>query len=76
VRSDKFREIRLKLGMNQEQYAALLGLSGKQVVSNIETGLRNPGRLAGIVLAVLDSLPKRKALELVDLMLKQGKKLE
>lgn len=64
----------MKLEMNQEQFAELLGLSGFKAVSNIETGVRNPSRLTAIILGVLDSLPKRKAEEFVELMQKQGAK--
>lgn len=72
----EFKRIRLKLNMGQEEFAFLLGLSSKQAVSNIETGLRNSSKLTGIILSVLDSLPKRKAEELIELMMKHGKKLE
>lgn len=74
MKGDEFKRIRLKLEMNQEQFAELLGMSGKQAISNIETGLRNPGSLVAIILGVLDDLPKRKAEELIELMLNQGRK--
>lgn len=74
MKADEFKRIRMKLEMNQEQFAELLGLSGFKAVSNIETGVRNPSRLTAIILGVLDSLPKRKAEELVELMQKQGAK--
>jgi DNA-binding XRE family transcriptional regulator len=72
--SEEFRRVRLKLEMTQDQFAELLGMSGKQAISNIETGLRNPGSLTGLILGVLDSLSKRKAEELVVLMVRQGRK--
>jgi transcriptional regulator with XRE-family HTH domain len=72
--SEEFRRIRLKLDLNQEQFATLLGMSSKQAISNIETGIRKPGSLVGIILGVLDDLPKRKAEELTELMLNQGRK--
>jgi DNA-binding XRE family transcriptional regulator len=74
--SEEFKSVRLKLDMNQSQFAELLGMSGKQAISNIETGLRKPGSLTAIMLGALDSLSKRKAGELVELMLKIGEKLK
>jgi DNA-binding transcriptional regulator YiaG len=73
VTSDEFRKIRLKFEMNQDQFAELLGMSGKKAISNVETGLRKPGNFIATMLRVLDSMPKRKAEELVELMLKHGK---
>ena len=70
----EFRRIRLKLEMSQEEFADLLGMSGKHAISNIEIGNRNPGKLTAIVLGVLDTLPRRKAGELIELMLAQRKK--
>lgn len=70
----EFKRIRLKLQMNQKEFATMLGMTSYQAISNIETGLRNPGPLTAIILGVLDNLPKRKAEELIELMLKQGKK--
>lgn len=64
----------MKLEMDQKEFANLLGLSGAVAVSNIETGVRNSSKLTGIILGVLDSLPKRKAEDLIKLMLTQGKK--
>lgn len=74
--ASEFKRIRTKFDMSQEQFAEMLGMSGKHAISNIEIGNRNPGKLTVIILGVLDSLPKRKAEELIELMLKQGKKLE
>jgi DNA-binding XRE family transcriptional regulator len=71
VKSSELKRIRLKLEMNQEQLAKLLGMSSKQAICNIEIGTRNPGSLVGIILGVLDELPEKKAKELIDLMLKQ-----
>jgi DNA-binding transcriptional regulator YiaG len=74
MKSDEFRKIRVKFDMNQEQFASFLGLSGPNAVSNIETGLRNPSKFTAIILSVLDSLPKRKAEELIELIQVHGKK--
>ena len=70
-----FRRVRMELQMTQEEFAGLLGLSGKKAVSHIETGIRNPSKLTKTFLTVLDNLPKRKAEELVELMLKHGKEI-
>jgi DNA-binding transcriptional regulator YiaG len=75
VRAEEFRKIRAKFGMTQDEFSEVLGLAGKKVVSSIETGLRNPSRLTVIILRVLDSLPERRAKDLMELMLEQGKKL-
>lgn len=71
--ADEFKKIRLKLGMTQGQMAELLGMTTRNAISNIEIGNRNPGKLMAIILRVLGHLPKRKAEELVELMLKYGK---
>jgi DNA-binding transcriptional regulator YiaG len=73
LNGSEVRRIRVKLNMTQEEFAVLLGMSGRQAICNVETDLRNAGSLTQIVLRVLDSLPKRKAEELVELMLKHGK---
>ena len=73
MNGSEVKRIRIKLNMTQDQFASLLGMSSKQAVCNIETDLRNAGSLTAIMLRVLDSLPKRKAEELVELMLKHGK---
>lgn len=70
---DEMKRIRTKLGLTQIQLAELLGMTTRNAIANIETGTRNPGKLVAIMLRVLDSLPKRKAEELVELMLKHGK---
>ncbi len=74
--AEEFKRIRNKFDMSQEQFAEMLGMSGKHAISNIEIGNRNPGKLTVILLSVLDSLPKRKAEELIELMMKHGKKIE
>lgn len=73
MKGSEIRGIRLKLNMTQEEFAGLLGMSGRQAICNVETDLRNAGSLTQIILRVLDALPKRKAEELVELMLKHGK---
>ena len=66
----EFKKIRKKLGLSREELASLLGLSGYNAVSNIELELRNPSKLAGIVMRILNALPKKRADELITLMRK------
>jgi len=74
--ASELRRIRSKFEMTQEQFAEILGMSGKHAISNIEIGNRVPGKLTAIILGVLDSLPKRKATEFIGLMQKQRAKLQ
>jgi transcriptional regulator with XRE-family HTH domain len=62
--SVQFKEIRERLGLSQSELAEILGLSSKQAVSNIETGLRNPGKLMGAVMEAFVILPERHSKEL------------
>ena len=70
---DEFRKIREQLGLSREEMAELIGLSGYNAVSNIELGLRNPCKLAGMLLRVLDSLPRQRANELIGLLRRHRK---
>ncbi len=65
----KFKDLRQQLGLSQTELAAVLCLSGKQAVSNIETGIRNPSRLAMAVMLSLSVLPERRCKELMDLLI-------
>ncbi len=69
----KFKEIRERLGLTQADLAEILGLSGKQPISHIETGFRNPSPLSQAVMSVADELPEKKAKELLDLLRKHVK---
>jgi transcriptional regulator with XRE-family HTH domain len=60
----QFKDARESLGLSQDELAEVLGLSGKQAVSNIETGLRNPSTLVAAVLVLLAELPDKKSKEL------------
>lgn len=66
----EFKFLREQLQLSQEELAVLLCLSGKQAVSNIETGFRNPSRLSSVLLRVLTSLSTAKFKELQSLLLK------
>ena len=66
------RNIRKKLGLSREEFAKFLCLSNPVALSNIETDFRNTNKFAKRVLLYLDSLPKKKALELIDELQKYG----
>jgi DNA-binding XRE family transcriptional regulator len=66
MKSEELRRIREKLDMNRDELAQLLCLSGYQAMMNIETGFRRPSKLAIRLLRYLDSLPKAKALALIE----------
>lgn len=65
----QFKASREKLELSQDQLAQILGLSGKQAISNIETGLRNPGTLAASVLRLLVELPEKRSKEIQELLI-------
>jgi len=67
---DEFKKIRERLGLSRYEMATLLGLAGYNSISNIELGLRNPSKLATMLLKLLDSLSKKKANELIELLRK------
>ncbi|MGZ3803658.1 MAG: helix-turn-helix domain-containing protein [Pseudobdellovibrionaceae bacterium] len=71
----QFKAIRERLGLSQEELAQVLCLSGKKVVSNIETGVRNPGRLVMVIMQILDELSAKKAKELMGLLQEHNYKL-
>lgn len=72
----KFKAIREKLGLKQEELAQVLGLSGKTAVSNIETKVRNPSKLAMAIMSILDEASPRKAKELIELLRTYVEKVE
>lgn len=72
MRGSEFKAIRERLGLSQEDLAMLLCLSGKQAVSNIETGFRNPSKLSAVLMRVFDSLSDAKFKELKSLLLKHS----
>jgi len=71
--ADEVKRIRTKLGMTQEELASLFGLSGKNTVSNIETGFRNPNPAIVLMLGLLDRLPRGRAQELLKQMIKESR---
>lgn len=70
----KIKDVRTQLGLTQEQFAEALGMA-KLTVSQYETGFRKPGPTVLILLTVIDSLPKKKALDLIELLIKAAKNL-
>ena len=64
--SDKFKEIRNRLGLTQVELAALLGLSGKGPISHFETGFRTPSPLIIALMSYLGSLSERNAQDFVN----------
>ena len=66
--SAKFKEIREKLGLTQQEVSMVLGYSGRNVVTHIERGARNPGKLAMAILEILNEMPPRKARDFMELL--------
>jgi len=70
----QFKAIREKLQLSQEELAQLLCLSGKQAISNIETGFRNPSKLTMVLMEAFVKLPEKRSKELQSLLLSISKK--
>ena len=69
---EEIKTLRIRLGYTQVQFAETLGLV-RLSVSQYETGFREPGSTMLILFRVLDSLPKKKALWLLELFKSQSK---
>lgn len=63
---NEIKSTRMRLGLTQETLAEALGIASLSV-SHYETGFRNPGPTALVFLMVIDSLPKKRALELIEI---------
>ncbi len=72
MKGSEFKAIRERLELSQEELASLLCLSGKQAVSNIETGFRNPSKLSAVLMLVFDRLSEAKFKELKSLIHKHS----
>ncbi len=66
MKGEEVKRIREKLEMNRNDLAELLCLAGYQSMMNIETDFRRPAKLAVRLLRYLDSLPKSKAMVLIE----------
>lgn len=66
------KRVRIKLGLTQEELADVFGFSGPGSVGNIEIGCRSPSRLFARMLRLLDSLPQKKAQELLRQLQRSG----
>lgn len=60
----KFKQIRTKLGLTQGELANTFGIA-KLSISQYETGFRSPSMLIMVILSLLNSLPDKKANELL-----------
>ena len=74
MRPSNIKELRINLGLTQEQMAYALGIA-KLTMSQYETGFRKPGPTVLILLAVLDSIPRKRALELIEILDKAARAL-
>ena len=70
----EIKRIRNKLGLTQEEFAELFGLAGKNTVSNIETGFRNPNPTITLMLGLLDKLPRKRSIELLKQMIAHARR--
>lgn len=71
---NNIKELRINLGLTQEQMAYALGIA-KLTQSQYETGFRKPGPTVLILLAVLDSISRKRASELIVMLDKAAKTL-
>lgn len=71
---NNIKKLRLDLGLTQEEMAYALGVA-KLTMSQYETGFRKPGPTVLILLAVLSSLPRKRALDLIEMLDKAAKSL-
>ena len=64
----KFKSVREKLGLTQEELSDVLGLSGHKPISHFETGFRTPSLLTQALMSILDGLSERKAADMIELV--------
>lgn len=69
----EIKELRIRLGYTQNEFAEALGLV-RLSVSQYETGFREPGTTMLTLFKALDSLPKKKALWLLELLKSHSEK--
>lgn len=73
---DQIKKIREKVGLTQTELAEILGVSGKVPISHYETGFRSPSLLTLAFLSLLNSLPEKKANDLIELIREHMKKVK
>lgn len=62
----KFKEIREKLNLSQEDMATYLGVKTYKPISHYETGFRTPSLLIQAVMSWLNSLSEKEAVRFLD----------
>ncbi len=62
----KFKEIREKLGLTQEELSIILGVSTYKPISHYETGFRTPSLLVQAVMSYFDSLSIKEAMTFIE----------
>jgi|GEM_PF-1200870 len=65
MQNEDIKSIREKFEMSRDQFAEFLCISHPRALANIEIGFRNPNRFTLKFLKYLDSLPKKKAMALI-----------
>ncbi|HLE12938.1 MAG: hypothetical protein A2504_13090 [Bdellovibrionales bacterium RIFOXYD12_FULL_39_22] len=66
MEGDDIRKVREKLGLTRHEMAEFLCLAGYRSMMNIENDFRRSSKFTAKVLSYLDSLPKNKALGLIE----------
>ena len=76
MNGSEFKKLRHKLGLTQEELAIVLGLSGKQVICNIEIDIRKPSKLVAMILKYLTTLSEKEAEEFKSKLMEFGKEFD
>jgi len=71
-----FRAIRLELGLKQEEMAEILCVSHSMVIGHYESGFRKPSKLIQVIMSILESLPKKRRMEFLNLVRRHIKSLD
>ncbi len=72
----RFKEIRLKLDLTQEELAHVLGVADNTVINRYEAGSRSPSNLMSAVMEILNELPQKESLKLMERLKKHITKAE
>lgn len=62
---ERFKEIRLRLDLTQEEAAQILGVADKTVISRYEAGGRKPSNLMAAIMEILVELPRKDSQKLM-----------